>query len=151
MVWKIRKRGDTPWVDAELRRDVYARGRPSTICAGVGMEDSKWRPPENLSREEVYTVIYPSPRCTPGSSGQIVLEGFSTNCIYTCTSSGLAVWEASNKLCEHLVNSDALSQNCMQILELGSGLGKCGLFATRISQSTITVLMDGDTNVLKIL
>ena len=65
------------------------------------------------------------------------------------------MWESSHHLCEYLVDqADTLlpqdpSAN-LRILEVGSGLGRCGLLAHHLSpENATTVLTDGDTDTLK--
>jgi len=71
-------------------------------------------------------------------------------------STGLIEWHASDVLCEYLLNSDEIKNgNSIRLLELGSGLGKCGLLLHLLLQSNgrsdSTVLTDGDTNVMQLL
>jgi len=59
----------------------------------------------------------------------------------------------SHYLCQHLVSEFKMLQdtsNDLRILEVGSGLGRCGLLAHHLShENATTILTDGDTDTLK--
>ena len=83
----------------------------------------------------------------------------------TLNSTGFTIWRASFHMCDFLVkchNSQQHSTNThadlrpydmmseRRVLELGSGLGLCGILAHRLG-STTTILTDGDTNALELM
>lgn len=99
---------------------------------------------------EVFISNYPE----AGSRGEdlkLVFKGYSVNSEEAMISSGLTEWGISEVLCKHLIHlTDMESDN---ILELGSGLGKCGLVAYHALNARYgnTVLTDGDTNTMQLL
>mmetsp|Transcript_12079 Transcript_12079/g.17417 ORF Transcript_12079/g.17417 Transcript_12079/m.17417 type:complete len:302 (+) Transcript_12079:42-947(+) len=81
----------------------------------------------------------------------ITLQGYKAENGQTLNSTGLTLWRASRVLCDYLV--DIAGQKLMQqktVLELGAGLGICGILAHKLGASYV-VLTDGDTDTLKAL
>ena len=64
----------------------------------------------------------------------------------TPTSTGLALWLGSEKMCGYLTNHPELVSG-KKVLELGAGVGLCGIIASHLNASRV-VLTDGDTSVL---
>lgn len=64
----------------------------------------------------------------------IRLKGFHQHSNITYCSTGLTMWPAAEKLCDHLVKNPMFIQG-KRILELGSGLGLCGLLAHQMTYS----------------
>lgn len=65
----------------------------------------------------------------------------------TLNSTGLTLWRASSLLCEYLASNPGIARN-KTVLELGAGLGLCGILAYKIGAKQC-VLTDGDTDTLK--
>mmetsp|Transcript_13564 Transcript_13564/g.29459 ORF Transcript_13564/g.29459 Transcript_13564/m.29459 type:complete len:243 (+) Transcript_13564:162-890(+) len=61
-------------------------------------------------------------------------------------STGLTVWRASSLLCDFLYENANIVKN-KSVLELGAGVGLCGILAQKIGASTV-ILTDGDTDTL---
>eukprot|EP00548_Thalassiothrix_antarctica_P015566 CAMPEP_0194171376 /NCGR_PEP_ID=MMETSP0154-20130528/5960_1 /TAXON_ID=1049557 /ORGANISM="Thalassiothrix antarctica, Strain L6-D1" /LENGTH=266 /DNA_ID=CAMNT_0038883653 /DNA_START=31 /DNA_END=828 /DNA_ORIENTATION=- len=62
-------------------------------------------------------------------------------------STGLAVWTGSEILCDYLVSHSDLVKN-KYVLELGSGVGLCGITVAKYLNPSKVVLTDGDKHVL---
>ena len=62
-------------------------------------------------------------------------------------STGLGLWLGSQVLCRYLTNNPELIFQ-RKVLEVGAGLGLCGLIAHRLGASSV-LLTDGDSNVLE--
>lgn len=141
--------GSEDWFDVLVRRpddvDMHRRARQHPVL------------PEAT---ELYTSTYPRPR--GGGEIKLVLEGFPADSEQTMFSSGLSCWDASEHLCNYLLTDDELRKND-RLLELGAGLGKCGLLLHHLVQTrrlgagvdlftnAVTVLTDGDANALQLL
>ena len=71
------------------------------------------------------------------------------------TSTGLAVWGGAETLCDYFVElrdtrcSTQVFQPQSRVLELGAGLGLCGLFVAQAFEPTKVILSDGDIDVLE--
>jgi predicted nicotinamide N-methyase len=77
----------------------------------------------------------------------ITLVGRRADEAQTLSSTGLTLWRAAPILCNHLIsNSESLVKN-KTILELGAGMGLCGLLAAILGASTV-FLSDGDSDSL---
>ena len=143
---------EVPWVDAWVR---WERNNDNCDAADGGedgiacVEDDEELPPAT----ESYTFTYPN----PSSDSDIVLElkGFHEDSEQIWYSTGIKLWRSSHYLCQHLVNEEAEllrdeNNTNLRVLEVGSGLGRCGLLAHSLSHYNVTtVLTDGDTDTLK--
>jgi len=143
---------EVPWVDAWV---LWERNNDNCDAADGGedgiacVEDDEELPPAT----ESYTFTYPN----PSSDSDIVLElkGFHEDSEQIWNSTGLKLWRSSHYLCQHLVNEEAEllrdeNNTNLRVLEVGSGLGRCGLLAHSLSHYNVTtVLTDGDTDTLK--
>jgi len=138
---------EVPWYDYLVRR-------PND-------DDLRRRSQEQLpTPTELFTSTYPKAGCD-GEDITLILRGFRGDSDQVMVSSGLTQWKASDVLCNYLLNDDEIKRERMdkrfgmhddyRMLELGSGLGKCGLLAHLLLQLNNTILTDGDTNVLKLL
>jgi 16S rRNA G527 N7-methylase RsmG len=72
------------------------------------------------------------------------------------TSTGLAVWGGAETLCDYFMEEidSGRSENLFQkgqsrVLELGAGLGLCGLFVAQAFEPSKVILTDGDVDVLE--
>lgn len=77
---------------------------------------------------------------------KIVLRGYKAENGQTIPSTGLTLWRASPLLCEFLEQNVSLIQT-KRVLELGAGLGLCGIFAELLGASEV-FMTDGDTDTL---
>ena len=140
---------ETPWVDAWVRWERNSKALCDDGDGAVSDEDEELPPPT-----ETYNFIYPR-------NGEEVitleLKGYHDDSEQTWNSTGLTLWRSSHHLCHYLVSEEAemlqdKSNNNLRILEVGSGLGRCGLLAHKLShEDATTVLTDGDTDALKLL
>jgi len=140
--------------------DVYMR-RPDDDRMHQKAEERKLPAPT-----ELFTSIYPQAG-RDGEDIKLAFKGYSKDSEEAMISSGLTQWRASDVLCNYLLNDDdidikeSLSMVGLQfdLLELGSGIGKCGLLAHLLLQTKDTtrgnayhtVLTDGDTNAMRFL
>jgi len=108
---------------------------------------------------KVFTSTYPK-ACRDGSDIELVLGGYEGDSDQSMISSGLTEWQTSDVLCKYLLNNDEIKngnrlRRGVRVLELGSGLGKCGLLLHHLllsnDRSDSTVLTDGDKNVMQLL
>jgi predicted nicotinamide N-methyase len=147
---------EVPWLDAWTRWERNSK-QVENDEKDEDSDDESLPPPT-----EQYKFTYTTP-----SSNNIVLklEGYHSDSEQTWNSTGLTLWKSSNYLCQFLVDhckelfcnelSHDDSGKQRMILEVGSGLGKCGMLAHLLSKEnwkdTMTVLSDGDTDTLKLL
>ena len=76
----------------------------------------------------------------------ITLRGYKHEHERIFDSTGLTLWRASKLLCDFLCSNSYYVEN-KNVLELGSGLGLCGILAHRLHANKV-VMTDGDTDVL---
>jgi predicted nicotinamide N-methyase len=81
----------------------------------------------------------------------ISLGGFELECEEVWSSTGLTIWKSSQHLCQYLIENKEMLEGDCHVLEVGSGLGKCGILAHLLSSKGkgLTYLTDGDTETLK--
>ncbi|KAL7532963.1 hypothetical protein ACHAXR_004957 [Thalassiosira sp. AJA248-18] len=143
---------ETPWVDAWVR---WERNSMEVYDSddGASADDEELPPPT-----ENYTFNYPNPAASEQNNARdikLVLSGYNDDSEQTWNSTGLTLWRSSHHLCQHLVSEEATmlqdtSIEHLRILEVGSGLGRCGLLAHHLSHANATtILTDGDTDTLK--
>lgn len=77
---------------------------------------------------------------------QITLVGRRADEAQLLSSTGLTLWRAAPILCNYLINNSELVKN-KTILELGAGMGLCGLVAASLGASSV-FLSDGDSDSL---
>jgi len=136
---------EVQWFDIKVRRphDSNAHRRARELLR------------RNICSTEVFTSTYP--QAGDGEDIKLMLKGFRGDSDQAMLSSGLTEWDASDVLCNYLIihNKGKKEPTGLRLLELGSGLGKCGLVAYHLLKAkhgtNISVLTDGDTNVLKLL
>jgi len=135
---------EVQWFDIKVRRphDSNAHRRARELLR------------RNICSTEVFTSTYP--QAGREDDIKLVLKGFQGDSDQAMLSSGLTEWDASDVLCNYLLTDNEIKKE-RRLLELGSGLGKCGLLAHHLLQSNntepinTTVFTDGDTNVLRLL
>jgi 16S rRNA G966 N2-methylase RsmD len=77
---------------------------------------------------------------------KIELRGFKEENGQTIPSTGLTLWRAAPLLCDFLHQNTELVEG-KRVLELGAGLGLCGIFAEKLAAAEV-FLTDGDTDTL---
>ena len=140
---------EVPWVDAWVR---WERDDATDEKNEIENNDDDDVLP---SPTESYTFTYPN----PNNDNDIVIElkGFHEDSEQIWNSTGLKLWQSSAVLCQHLVNveaaemlQDTTNYANLRVLEVGSGLGRCGLLAHCLSHDNVrTLLTDGDTDTLQ--
>ena len=144
---------ETPWVDAWIR---WEKNSMAVYNCDNDDQDAVDDEDEELPQPtESYTFTYPN----SNGSGEVEdirirLRGYRTDSQEIWKSTGLTLWQSSHHLCQYLLNHLELFQDAsntnMRILEVGSGLGRCGLLAHHLSRDkATTVLTDGDIYTLK--
>ena len=78
---------------------------------------------------------------------RIVLHGIKQENGQTLSSTGMTLWRAAPLLCRFLLLHRRSVVQGKRVLELGSGLGLCGILASQMGASRV-VLTDGDTDTL---
>lgn len=78
----------------------------------------------------------------------IVLRGHKAENGQTLNSTGLTLWRAAPILCQFLINNSDLYVRNKCVLELGGGLGLCGILAGLL-RSKCVYLTDGDSESLQ--
>ncbi|KAL7537725.1 hypothetical protein ACHAXR_008020 [Thalassiosira sp. AJA248-18] len=63
-------------------------------------------------------------------------------------STGMSVWKGSEILCQYLIEHPDLIRN-KRILELGAGVGLCGIVSAKVLGASSVLLTDGDHMVLR--
>mmetsp|Transcript_5561 Transcript_5561/g.8124 ORF Transcript_5561/g.8124 Transcript_5561/m.8124 type:complete len:265 (+) Transcript_5561:95-889(+) len=116
------------------------------LCSEGGKEQD-----ENEEGLDVFDLFsdpdpYDTFRFTFGSNIALNLKGIKQENGQTLKSTGLTLWRASPALCEYMV-PNAEPMKGKKVLELGAGLGLCGLLAYFLGARQV-VLTDGDTDVL---
>jgi hypothetical protein len=136
----VEEQQEEPWFDVFVRRPGSNNLPYQQVCT---------------EPTEVFTTTY-SQQHENGDDIELTLRGYKKDSEQTMISSGLSDWESSEYLCKYLMSDEFMkrisNRGGHRLLELGSGLGKCGLLAHNLlnCQST-TVLTDGDTNALHLL
>ncbi len=82
--------------------------------------------------QETFTFVFENPW---GKDDKIHIElrGYQSKSNITYCSTGLTMWPAAENLCDHIVKHPNLVAG-KRVLELGSGLGLCGLLAHKIHE-----------------
>jgi predicted nicotinamide N-methyase len=96
-------------------------------------------------------VFAPNPHQT-FTFQNIQLHGYTYESDQTWNSTGLTIWKASEYLSQYLLSEQ--QQRLLpdkRVLELGAGLGLCGIVAHRLLQARTVYVTDGDSDVLKVL
>jgi predicted nicotinamide N-methyase len=122
---------------------------------GWGPENARHQPTNDDDGEEMapnsVDLFGSDPRETfrydrvPGT--MIVLAGYKLDSEHTDRSTGVTLWQAATLLADYLVEFPELVRN-QTVLELGAGLGLCGLVAHHLGAAR-TVVTDGDKYALE--
>ena len=80
----------------------------------------------------------------------IELKGFDMESGNVWSSTGVTLWRASGILCDYFLKHHSLLKRSKRVLELGAGLGLCGILAHHITSSYVC-LTDGDSHTLQLL
>jgi predicted nicotinamide N-methyase len=81
----------------------------------------------------------------------IVLRGYKTDADQVWQSTGVTLWRAAEHLGKYLAGqSNTIQWEKCRVLELGAGLGLCGILAHRLRGKYVCIT-DGDTDALKLL
>ena len=143
---------ETPWIDAWIRwerdsKDIVDDDDSKDEDEGQKEEDEEAIPTES------YAFQYPLPPLLSGSKAQptfinIELKGYPSESEQIWNSTGLTLWRSSHYLCEYLIeHCEELCTN-KAVLEVGSGLGRCGILAHKLGARHV-YCTDGDTDTLK--
>ncbi len=167
---------ETQWNDAQIRFGAYNSKCKMPLNDADDVEELKQEEEEfgasgdlHLDQEQ-FSFVFPSPvkyssqkdmrnldsgigdwtggTATATEKIRIDLQGYQSKSNITYCSTGLTMWPAAENLCKHLISHPNLIQS-KRILELGSGLGLCGLLAYHMTDDRTKVFMtDGDTDTL---
>lgn len=144
---------ETKWIDAWIRWERTTDDDGDE--ASDGGDDNQTNGFETPDTTETYSFRYTHPDDTDQRI-DIELDGYKSESEQIWNSTGLTLWRSSRFLCEYMLEHPDLLRN-KRILELGSGLGLCGILAHRMvapldddkgSDGASVVLTDGDTDVL---
>ena len=83
------------------------------------------------------------------SHKDIVLRGIKAENGQVISSTGLTLWRASSILCNFLCRHYKTCIEKKSILELGAGIGLCGIVCYSMGKCNRVVMTDGDTDVLE--
>mmetsp|Transcript_20106 Transcript_20106/g.30236 ORF Transcript_20106/g.30236 Transcript_20106/m.30236 type:complete len:262 (-) Transcript_20106:71-856(-) len=124
---------ETKWYDAWIR---WERGSKETYDDNCEEDDAPLVP------TDTYSFRY--------CNVSIELQGFPSDAEAIWSSTGLTLWRSSEFLSDYLIDNKAkLLQGGARILELGAGLGRCGILARLLASPKCEVLLtDGDTDTL---
>lgn len=159
---------EVKWTDDQVRWVGEESAADRSQTTDDDDEAPMFDPFQDPDPHEVFSFRFPNPYRKPSGGGEnegvieIELRGYKYESDQIWQSTGLTLWRASERLCEYLVkHSEVLSQGKGRIIELGAGLGLCGILAHRLRSSinggssspshdegTSVMLTDGDTDVL---
>jgi predicted nicotinamide N-methyase len=87
-------------------------------------------------------------RLSFGTNIAMTLSGIQARNPQHLQSTGLTLWKATNFLCDYLVEHSKTTVRNKSVLEIGAGLGTCGILAHKLGARYV-VLTDGDTETLQ--
>jgi len=127
-----------PWETVTFRWSI-------PIATAINVTDKKEEEGQQLEQQS--TIV------------QISVTGYKPELGQQLSSTGLTLWPASRLLCDYMVSNFQQVRAAESILELGAGLGLCGMLAAKLIATTgdaaavssprrRIVLTDGDSNVL---
>jgi len=100
---------------------------------------------DDESPVDIFTAV-PEPFSLQFGEHRIVVKGLQAKYPHLLQSTGLALWRASNAMCDYLIEMDPVDGPW---LELGAGLGVCGILAAKLLPDSSFLLTDGDTDTLR--
>lgn len=104
----------------------------------------------NNNKESTFSFDVVSPE-TKTSIAKLRLQGFVLDSDETAQSTGVTLWKAAPRLSAFLMENEAATNDFVRgksVLELGAGLGLCGMVAHHLGASSV-VLTDADTITLE--
>ena len=126
------------WNDAQIRWT-------NNVRAPKDDDDDDEAPPD---------VFAPDPHQTFTLFQDIQLQGYTYESDQTWNSTGLTLWRASEYLGQYLIQQHGTNEHFVRnkrVLELGAGLGLCGIVVHRLLQAQTVYVTDGDSDVWKAL
>mmetsp|Transcript_12849 Transcript_12849/g.16837 ORF Transcript_12849/g.16837 Transcript_12849/m.16837 type:complete len:277 (-) Transcript_12849:257-1087(-) len=80
----------------------------------------------------------------------ITLTGIKAKYPHLLQSTGMTLWKGSKMLCDYLIKQESATSVCCDktVIELGAGLGLCGIVAYQYCQASQVIMTDGDTDTL---
>lgn len=130
---------ETTWIDAWIRWD---RGSKDIIADEEEEEEDRVPPTAEFSFE------YRFPTTTKDvntNTINLTLKGFPSESEQIWNSTGLTLWPSSHYLCQYLVDHhnhlllSSDNRTMIRAVELGSGLGRCGLLLHRVLAARFAV------------
>lgn len=140
---------EEPWRDAAVRW-------PDLYDVEYDYENDDDLENRIVTSPTTFSYSYPHPDQNKQETIDIELQGFDMDSEPMWCSTGLTAWPAADVLCRYISeNADTMTGN-QRILELGSGLGLCGILAhqycsTSDNKANHIYLTDGDTDTLRFL
>jgi predicted nicotinamide N-methyase len=136
---------ETPWIDAWIR---WERDSKDVFDEDEDEDEDEVAP---AIPTETYSFRYSIPASEDSSKGDetvvdIELRGFPSESEQIWNSTGLTLWRSSHFLCEYMVQHAGDILRDRQIVELGAGLGRCGILAYHLGARVYST--DGDTDTL---
>lgn len=131
------KNKETTWTDDQIRWEG-------------GWDDAPEAPTVDVFHVDHSHQFRFSYHLAPERAIEIVLDGYTDASDEIWKSTGLTVWKAAEYLADYIVKHPSLLAPTSKVLELGAGLGLCGLVAQHLTDQSICIT-DGDTETLKTL
>ncbi|KAG7372349.1 lysine methyltransferase [Nitzschia inconspicua] len=142
---------ETPWIDAWIRWERDSKDVIDDNLSTKGVEKDEYPSPTKVFHFE-YPLFENSEEKDSDDNNNntettvctLSLGGFDSESEETWNSTGLTLWPCSHHLCDYLCQhllstlraADSTKSNeTINVLELGSGLGRCGLLAHHILQA----------------
>lgn len=136
---------ETRWIESEWHAKNSKDDRFADVDENDGFMSDMFADPDPY---DTFNLTFPSNNDDKSNTPcvNITLRGIKAENGQTLDSTGLTLWRASYQLCDYMVKHVHFLQN-KRILELGAGLGLCGLVAHKLGAETV-VMTDGDTDTL---
>lgn len=125
---------ETPWVDAWIRWKDDEGKKNEPVEESAGLTDPFADPDPTSTFEFQFDGI------------SVSLQGYKYESAAVWQSTGLTLWKASEHLCRYLVECPPTPAT--RVLELGAGLGLCGIVLQQRLPDAYVCITDGDTDVL---
>mmetsp|Transcript_1470 Transcript_1470/g.3255 ORF Transcript_1470/g.3255 Transcript_1470/m.3255 type:complete len:272 (-) Transcript_1470:469-1284(-) len=95
-----------------------------------------------------YSFPFEVPLKEEGKSIRLQLEGFKLDTDEAAQSTGVTLWQAAPRLAEYITKEREELVEGKSVLELGAGLGLCGMVAHHLGAESVTIT-DADTITLR--